>query len=199
MNKKDEFDFLMMQLNRCTDCPKMVQSRKEVLGKNHKPILPAGNLDAKIFIIGIAPGRAAINVKNSDTSRPFAYGSGKILRNILKKYNFENKVFISNILKCNTPADKRFLDCDVIKCVHYYLIKEIEIVKPRIIVVLGAQTRDYFNAYVKTKIDEKIKVVVLNHPAFFIHKPELLNVYENIWKHLISEVSENENFVGATA
>jgi len=108
-------------------------------------------------------------------------------------------VFISNILKCNTPADKRFLDCDVIKCVHYYLIKEIEIVKPRIIVVLGAQTRDYFNAYVKTKIDEKIKVVVLNHPAFFIHKPELLNVYENIWKHLISEVSENENFVGATA
>jgi len=171
---------LKLQLRNCATCSKMVQSRKEIMGDNHYPCFFKGTHNTKLMFIGIAPGR----LKTLDSANPdsaFKHGSGKILRRIFNDFNINlDDIFVTNILKCNTPSDGKFEIKDVKNCVNNFLKKEIELVNPKKIILLGAKARTYFHRYVG--ITENVYTTW--HPAAvmrgFKKYPDYVEQFKNI-------------------
>lgn len=192
MNKPLMFEVLKNNLLQCSKCPRLVESRKEVQGKIHHPILPAGNLDAKILLVGEAPGRSSQNLgDDQERNKPFAYGSGTLLDEMLKYIGLSrDDVFVTNILCCNTPESGEFIDEEIVNC-KYYLNKIIELVRPKLIVAMGAFAIEHI-----TKIDMKMNagdaILLLDgallyyiwHPAYVQREPGRLKEYKTQWARL---------------
>ncbi len=137
MNK--ELEQLKKEVENCTKCP---------LHKiRHNVVFGTGNTEAKIFLIGEAPG-----YEEDRTGVAFVGKSGQLLDKILLACNFNRKehVFISNIVKCRPPENRIPTIEEQIKCLPY-LLRQIEIINPEIIVTLGATA-------IKALIDSKIKI-----------------------------------------
>ena len=104
------------------------------IGKSRKKtVFGGGDKDADLFIVGESPGEY-----EEDANRPFVGKAGKLLDKILKAIGFSrNKnVYITNILKCKTPNNRDPLRSEINNC-NSYLLKQIELIKPKIIVALG--------------------------------------------------------------
>jgi len=109
----------------CVKC-KIGNSRKNT-------VFGSGDKDADLFIVGEAPGEY-----EEDANRPFVGKAGKLLDKILKAigFNRNKNVYITNILKCKTPNNRDPLRSEINNC-NSYLLKQIELIKPKIIVALG--------------------------------------------------------------
>ena len=104
------------------------------IGKSRKnTVFGSGDKDADLFIVGEAPGEY-----EEDANRPFVGKAGKLLDKILKAigFNRNKNVYITNILKCKTPNNRDPLRSEINNC-NSYLLKQIELIKPKIIVALG--------------------------------------------------------------
>jgi uracil-DNA glycosylase len=110
----------------CTNCPLHTSRKKAIFGE--------GNLQAEIFLIGEAPG-----VEEDKVGRPFIGKAGQLLEKILAACGFtrEKHVFISNIVRCRPPGNRVPSDMEVQNC-RPYLLEQIELIDPTIIVTLGA-------------------------------------------------------------
>lgn len=123
---RDEFQNLKSEVLSCTRCG-LSQTRNHV-------IFGEGNPNAGVFIIGEAPGR-----DEDLKGRPFVGKSGQLLDKILDACGFsrEEHVFISNIVKCR-PPDNRVPSTQESETCIPWLFRQIELVNPAIIVLLGA-------------------------------------------------------------
>lgn len=101
--------------------------------RNHV-IFGEGNNQAPIFIIGEAPGR-----DEDLKGRPFVGRSGQLLDKILLACGFNRyrHVFISNIIKCRPPGN-RTPSPEEIRVCKPYLLKQINLIDPKILILLGA-------------------------------------------------------------
>jgi uracil-DNA glycosylase family 4 len=101
--------------------------------RNHV-IFGEGNIHAPIVIIGEAPGR-----DEDLKGRPFVGNSGQLLDRILDACGFNRRdhVFISNIIKCRPPGN-RVPAPEEIRACFPFLLRQIELVNPKIIILLGA-------------------------------------------------------------
>jgi len=117
------------KLNACMnhDCKKceLYKSSKHVC------IQGRGNLDAPIFLVGEAPGNA-----ESETGKPFMGRAGKLLDHLLEELGLSDKVFISNVCHCYPPDNRKPTDREIKIC-REYLIYELQIIQPKVIVLLG--------------------------------------------------------------
>jgi len=112
------------EVKRCRRCR---------LGHIRKNAVPGeGPSRAKMFFVGEAPGR------DEDTSgRPFVGQSGKILTAILKSAHIRREdVFITSVNKCRPPGNRKPKADEVAAC-RTYLMRQIDLVRPRVIVALG--------------------------------------------------------------
>jgi uracil-DNA glycosylase family 4 len=93
-----------------------------------------GNPNADIFLIGEGPGW-----EEDRTGHAFVGRSGQLLDKILFACGFNRKdhVFIGNIIKCRPPGNRVPLPAERAACLPY-LLKQIEIIDPKIIIILGA-------------------------------------------------------------
>lgn len=93
-----------------------------------------GPENAGIIVIGEGPGHDE-DIKG----RPFVGRSGQLLDKILAACNFsrERNVFIANIVKCRPPENRAPFPTERETCLPY-LLKQIEIINPPIIILLGA-------------------------------------------------------------
>ena len=100
----------------------------------NKVIFGEGNNHAPIVIIGEAPGR-----DEDLQGRPFVGHSGKLLDKILAAcgFNRTHHVYISNIIKCRPPVNRPPFPEEVESCLPY-LLQQIELINPRILILLGA-------------------------------------------------------------
>ena len=92
-----------------------------------------GDPNADLMLVGEAPG------KDEDLKgEPFVGRAGKLLDKILLAINKKRGegVYIANVLKCRPPNNRDPLPSEVNKC-EPYLLKQIKIVKPKLIVALG--------------------------------------------------------------
>lgn len=112
------------RIKDCTKCP---------LGKTRTNfVFGAGNPHAKIMLIGEAPGR-----EEDLQGEPFVGAAGKLLDKMLAAIKFSREdVFIANILKCR-PPENRDPRPDEIETCKPYLLKQIELIQPKIILALG--------------------------------------------------------------
>jgi len=126
-----ETEALREEVLKCTKC-KLAQSR-------HHVIFGEGNIKGGIFIIGEAPG------KDEDMQgRPFVGKSGQLLDTILAACGFTRNehVFISNIVKCRPPDNRVPTPQEALVCMPW-LLKQIEISDPKILIFLGATALKY--------------------------------------------------------
>ncbi len=97
-----------------------------------KFVFGVGNPNAKLMLVGEAPGR-----DEDLQGEPFVGRAGQLLNKILEAINFtREEVFICNILKCRPPGNRDPLPEEVDQC-EPYLAKQIDLVQPKIILALG--------------------------------------------------------------
>lgn len=102
------------------------------LHNNFKPVIGEGNLDAEIVLIGEAPGE-----KEALSGRPFVGRAGEVLNELLSEINLNrDDVYITNIVK-DRPPHNRDPRVSEIELYAPYLIEQIKIIKPQVIVTLG--------------------------------------------------------------
>jgi DNA polymerase len=133
LNIKMNQEMISLQGNilKCEKCG-LAQYRKHV-------IFGEGNLHGGIFIIGEAPG-----MDEDLTGRPFVGKSGILLDKILAACGFTRKehVFISNIVRCRPPGNRVPTPQEAAACMPW-LLKQIELADPKILILLGATALNY--------------------------------------------------------
>jgi len=149
--------------------------RKCALGRTrNKFVFGVGNPNAIAMLIGEAPG-----ADEDAQGEPFVGRAGKLLNDILKALNMKREdVYIANILKCRPPNNRDPMPSEEDTC-KPYLLKQIELIKPKIILCLG---RVAANALLGKKLSltdlreniyefEGIKVFATYHPAALLRNP----------------------------
>lgn len=149
----------------CTACP-LHHSTTNVC------VMGRGNTMAKVMLIGEAPGKA-----ESRTGKPFMGAAGKLLDETLELVGLTGKVYISNICRCR-PFDNRTPTlAERITCSRLYLMPEIRIIEPVIIVALGrVATYTLFGADARRGQRHRLylagkhrEVIATWHPAAYLH------------------------------
>ncbi len=99
-----------------------------------------GNWSAELMFVGEAPGR-----DEDLKGRPFVGRAGKLLRKIIAAMNFgEGDVYITNVVKCRPPENRTPHRDEVAAC-SPYLVRQIELIRPRVIVTLGKSPTEFFS------------------------------------------------------
>lgn len=147
------------------------------LAKSRKNILFGhGNPHAKVMFIGDNPG-----VNEDEMGTLFAGRSGEILGNIIEKVLLLSKdeVYITTILKCR-PPENRVPNPEEVACCKPYLMQQITMIKPEIIVTLGPSAFHHLTGEYDTKIESirgavlhfgEAKLIPTFHPSFLLRNP----------------------------
>lgn len=174
-----ELDSIRSQVISCTKCSLSKTRTNAVPGK--------GNPKAEILFIGEAPGR------NEDLQgEPFVGSAGKILSEVLESAGLSrDDIYITNVVKCRPPNNRIPLQEEKDAC-SQYLAKELEIIKPKIICIMGNTAYGSLlngNSITKNrgKIIEKDgqKYFLTIHPAAVIYNQELKSVLKDDMKTLV--------------
>jgi DNA polymerase len=147
--------------------------------KNYVP--GEGAIEPDVMFIGEGPGET-----EDQFGRPFVGKAGQLLDKIIEKMGYSREqVFIGNIVKCRPPANRDPQKNEVEACLPY-LIRQIEVIKPRIIVCLGrvalmhllGQTSSISSERGKLFYFKGIPVIPTYHPAYILRQ----NTQESIAK-----------------
>lgn len=155
---------------------------RERVANGAHPVIGEGDHFAKIMFVGEAPGK-----NEAETGRPFCGASGRILDELLTSINIDRKsVYVTNVVK-DRPTKNRDPLPDEIALYAPFLIKQIDIIQPKVIATLGRFSMDYimrkfgleFELEPISKIHGKvfeadapfgrIKIVPLYHPAVALY------------------------------
>lgn len=148
-----------------------------VLSKTRKKyVFGAGSAGAPVMVIGEAPG-----ADEDDQGLPFVGAAGQLLTSMLKAINLDRKkdVFITNILKCRPPENRSPESSEIITCLPI-LAKQIDIIKPKAILLLGriaahsllGSTESIQALRSKTHMYKNIPAMVIYHPAALLRNAE---------------------------
>ena len=162
---------------------KLIESNCErcVLSKNRRKIVvDRGNPASKIMAIGEAPG------ENEDRQGlAFVGRAGRLLDDMMDELGIDtNKILlITNIVKCKPPGNRVPRSEEADAC-HPFLNKQMEFIKPRIILLLGATALKFFIPEKKDFSMEGevgkffdhpsfpgVRLMVLYHPAYILRNP----------------------------
>ena len=136
-----------------------------------------GDPDASLMFIGEGPGQ-----REDELGRPFVGRAGELLTKMIKAMGFErDQVYITNIVKCRPPNNRAPTPEEVATC-WPFLKRQIEIIRPRVIVTLGGpatktilETRDGITRlrgrwHTFPGVDPPIPVMPTFHPAFLLRQ-----------------------------
>lgn len=161
-------DELREVVGACTKCS-LAETRRNV-------VFGSGNFQARLVFVGEAPG-----YEEDVQGKPFVGRAGQLLTDIIEKgmnLKRDTDVYICNVLKCR-PPENRNPRPDEIECCEPFLIRQLEIIRPRVICALGtfaAQT------LLKTKVPigqlrgkwhfyHGIPLRATYHPAYLLRNP----------------------------
>jgi DNA polymerase len=118
------------EVKGCTRC-RLHESRTQT-------VFGEGDPNASIFFIGEGPG------ENEDlTGRPFVGRAGQLLDNMIAGMGLRrDQVYIANIVKCRPPGN-RVPAIDEVETCTPYLVRQLEIIRPKVIVTLGRPAAMY--------------------------------------------------------
>jgi len=149
------------------------------LSEKRMRVVPGtGPCDSRIIFVGEAPG------KDEDLrGEPFVGRAGKILDEALREAGVErSQVYISNLVKCRPPANRKPRRDELLACTSLYLESEIRTVSPLVICALGqtaaeALTRTSLNMdesvgkeFPQTIAARKVRLFVAYHPAACLYQ-----------------------------
>ena len=163
--KEIELERLREECTRCQKCE---------LGKTRNNIVFSdGSAEAKIMLIGEAPG-----ADEDKTGIPFVGRAGKLLTKLIEESNLsrKNDFYIANTVKCRPPENRVQKDEEKKEC-EKYLLEQIKIIQPKVIVLCGATSaKSFLGDKIKIsqirgqwfKILDNIDATVIFHPSFLL-------------------------------
>lgn len=143
-------------------------------------VIHRGNPNAKTMIIGEAPGE-----KEDLSGRAFVGRAGKMLDSVFESIGFDTNTdaIIANIVKCRPPKNRVPHKNEAKTCIDY-LYKQISLIKPQVIILLGSTAlRHILPEYKKKPMKEVVgkfidhpdykdtRLIVLYHPAYLLYDP----------------------------
>lgn len=178
-DKEAALHALREEIGDCKRCPLSKERTNIVFGE--------GNHDARIMFIGEAPGR-----EEDIQARPFVGDAGQLLTKLIEKMgekmDFGRKdVYIANIVKCRPPMNRDPHEDEMRTC-SAFLVRQIEIIAPEVIVSLGristfslsgrtgpltsfSITRERGKFFEYRVGDRFIPVMPTFHPAYLLRNP----------------------------
>ena len=120
---------LSQQIKTCTNC-NLCHTRKNV-------VVGRGSMSPDVIFIGEGPGE-----QEDEQGRPFVGKSGMLLDRAIKENNIKNYSII-NVVKCRPPQNRK-PSPEEIKACSPWLEQQIELLNPKLIVLLGATSLNYF-------------------------------------------------------
>ena len=155
--------------NTCIKCP-LNESRTNV-------VFGEGPKDARIMLVGEAPG------KNEDeTGRPFIGMAGRLLSEIIEEADMKRSdIYITSIVKCRPENNRKPKKLEYTTCIDLYLSRQIELIDPDIIGLLGNSAayaligkKNIKQIHGKTYELNGRKYMALFHPAAALYSRKLL-------------------------
>jgi len=164
MDKQRELDQMKADILKKNICPDLAKTATKL-------VMGDGDLDAGIFFIGEAPGK-----KEDEVGLPFMGAAGRFLNQMLEAAEMQRSdVYITNIVKYRPPENR---DPTKVEKAAFlpYLLQEIEIIKPKVVITLGRHSMEYFLPSAKigevhgqpqqVKVNQQdILLIPLFHPA----------------------------------
>lgn len=124
MTRRKQLEELHEVIRKCTLCP---------LHKTRTNAVPGeGPATSRVMFIGEAPG-----AREDESGRPFVGRSGELLISMIQEIGLSrNTVFITSILKSRPPKNRTPTQVEIIAC-RPHLERQIEIINPQFVVLLG--------------------------------------------------------------
>ena len=170
-----DMNALLAAARTCSGCPLRAKRTNLVFG--------AGSPMADLMFIGEGPGR-----EEDLQGVPFVGEAGQLLTKMINAMKFSrSEVYIANIVKCRPPENRAPEDDEAAACLPF-LRRQVELVNPKAIVLLGAVALKYFlgkNGITRNRghwHDYKgIKVMPTFHPAYLLRNPK---AKKEVWADL---------------
>ncbi len=172
--KQQLLDQLYEPYKKCIACPLGTLGRTNV-------VFGEGNPDANLMFIGEGPGR-----EEDAQGRPFVGRSGQLLNRTLSSLSIQRQeVFITNIVKCRPPGNRKPLPIESQTCKNLILINQIKIIRPTVICTLGS-------AAIQGLLEQEVKITKIRgiemqigsiiiiptlHPAYVLRNPMELQLF----------------------
>jgi uracil-DNA glycosylase family 4 len=166
-HKADALVAIQKEIGDCTRCPLAYAGRRTI-------VFGDGNANGRLMFVGEGPGA------DEDTSGiPFVGKAGQLLNNMIQAMGLKREeVYIANIVKCRPPANRVPEPVEANTC-DQFLLQQIDVVQPQVIVALGATAAMYLLG-VKQSLRllrgkwhscRGAKLAVTYHPAFLLRDP----------------------------
>lgn len=163
----DTIESIRAEIGDCTRCKLHTLGRKQI-------VHTTGNFRADLMFVGEAPG-----ADEDEQGFPFVGRAGKLLTDIIAAMGFDREqVCIGNINRCRPPENRKPEPDETAQC-RPFILREIAVIKPKVIVVLGA-TAAHNLLQVNTPISKLrgnfqdyfgVKVMPTFHPAYLLRDP----------------------------
>lgn len=163
----DTIESIRAEIGDCTRCQLHTLGRRQIVHST-------GNFDADLMFVGEAPG-----ADEDEQGFPFVGRAGQLLTKIIESIGMKREdVFIGNINRCRPPGNRAPEPDETAAC-RPFILREVAVVKPKVIVVLGA-TAAHNLLQVKTPISKLrgsfhnyfgVKVMPTFHPAYLLRDP----------------------------
>ncbi len=173
-----ELENLYEEIKHCTKC-RLHQTRTNAVPGE-------GPENARIMFIGEAPG-----FHEDRQGRPFVGAAGQFLDELLASIGLKREeVYICNVIKCRPPGNRDPLKDEIEACAPY-LDRQLELIKPKLVVTLGRYSLAKFlpKASISKVRGQPIKVgniicYPVLHPAAALHQPKWREAIEEDFKRI---------------
>jgi len=166
-NATEALAAIRADIGDCTRCKLHTLGRKQI-------VFGVGNPEADLMFVGEAPG-----ADEDEQGIPFVGRAGQLLTKIIEAIDLRrDDVYIANIIKCRPPQNRNPEPDEVASC-EPFLFRQIEVIKPKVIVALGK-----YAAQTLLRTDEPIsrlrgrvfdyrgaKLIPTFHPAYLLRNP----------------------------
>lgn len=186
MNKQQQLDDIRAQILADKICPELAKTAKHL-------VFGEGSPDAEVVFIGEAPG------KNEDlTGRPFIGAAGRFLDELLKSIGLKRAdVYITSILKYRPPDNRDPKPAE--KTAFWpYLLAQLEVIKPKLVVALGRHSANCFlpdlqisKAHGQVQEAGQWRILPLYHPAAALYNGSMKNILMTDFAQIRTIINKN--------
>ncbi|MGB8953663.1 MAG: uracil-DNA glycosylase [Candidatus Aminicenantales bacterium] len=167
------------EIRHCQKCPLSQGRTHAVPGE--------GNIRAELMFVGEGPG-----FDEDVQGRPFVGSAGKLLTKIIEVMEYDRQeVYITNVVKCRPPNNRTPYRSEIERCTPY-LIEQLQVIQPKVVVALGKAAADFFIPG-SVSITElrgqfhdfgRIRIMPTFHPSYLNRNEGDKNIRRMVWNDM---------------